>query len=145
VKAILSFVLLAGIFCWLIFSGIYYHVLIMRQTYLQQEANYLLQVVTQAKYGYVSSSELSQSKNRLAEKGFSISKLVYQIYSSTGQSALDSTDPVPRGQWISIKIQYPYDGLLAINKLIGMPVPAPSAKISGFGQQMSEYVYDQGG
>lgn len=144
-KGILSFVLLSGVICWMMFSGVYTHVLLSRQVLLQQEVNYLLEVATQARYGYISSSLITESKARLASHGLEEGNLTYLISSTTGQSAEDALHPIPRGEGIILKISYPFDGLLDINQLVGIHPPSSDAKINGFGQRMSEYISVQEG
>jgi hypothetical protein len=144
-KAILSFVLLAGTIAWVMFGGIYNHVLMTRQTLLQQEVNYVLEIATQAKYGYISNSVMEQSKARLASKGFDPTKLEYQVSSTTGQSSVDEFHPIPRGEAIVLKIRYPYEGLLEINRLVGILPPSSNARIGSSAQRMSEYIFVQGG
>ncbi|MEY4479631.1 MAG: hypothetical protein RLZZ267_309 [Bacillota bacterium] len=124
----------------MMFSGIYTHVLLSRQVLLQQEVNYLLEVATQARYGYMSSALISESKSRLASHGLEDGKLIYLISSTSGQSAVDASHPIPRGEGIILKISYPFDGLLDINQLVGIKPPSSEARINGFGQRMSEYI-----
>jgi hypothetical protein len=144
-KGILSFVLLSGVICWVMFSGVYTHVLMSRQVMLQQEVNYLLEVATQSRYGYVSTELISESKLRLASRGLDSGKLDYLISSTTGQSAVDAIHPVPRGEGIILIISYPLDGLLDINQLVGIQPPSADKTINGFGQRMSEYIFVQEG
>jgi hypothetical protein len=143
-KAIFAFILLAGVIAWLMFSGLFTHVLLTRQTVLQQEVSTVLETATQARYGYIAESVLNQSKQRLLTRGFDVRKLTYVIASTTGQSATDATHPIVRGEGIMLTIRYPVDGLLNINRFIGIQPPSKDATLSASGQRMSEYVF-QGG
>jgi hypothetical protein len=139
-KAILSFVLLSGVFCWLIFSGMYNHALLLRQGALEQEVQLLLETATQAQNGYVSASMLERAMQHFEAKGMSRSKVQLTITSSNGQSAINARTPIPRGEGIHIQASYPYDGLLNINRLIGMIVPGESERFTYTASRMSEYV-----
>lgn len=139
-KAILSFILLSGIFCWLIFSGMFHHALLLRQGALEQEVGLLLEKATQAQYGYVSSAMIEEAMQHLEAKGMSRQKVQFSITSTTASSATNPLTPIPRGEGIQIQASYPYDGLLTINRLIGMVVPDSSARFSYRASRMSEYV-----
>lgn len=139
-KTILTFVMLSGIVCWLMFSSVYKHVLIMRQALLQQEVDLILETATQGHRGYVSAELVEQSKQRLADRGFEESGLSYVIEGTNGLSATDSARPVPRGEGIRLSISYPYEDLLLIDRLIGMSPPGPEERIGGTGLRMSEYI-----
>ncbi len=65
-KQLLVFVLFAALFCWLMFSPIYKHVLVIRQALLQQEVDYMLEIGASGKYGYIDSWMVEQSRSRLA-------------------------------------------------------------------------------
>lgn len=139
-KVILSFVLLSGVFCWLIFSGMYNHALLLRQGALEQEVELMVETATQAQNGYVSSAMIARAMNHFEAKGMSPSKVQLTISSSTAQSATNPLTPIPRGEMIRIQASYPYDGLLNINRLIGMVVPSSTERFSYSATRMSEYV-----
>lgn len=139
-KAILSFILLAGVFCWLIFSGMYHHVLLLRQGALEQEVELMLETATQAQNGYVSASAIEQAMQHFEAKGMSRQKVQLSISSTTGSSATNPLTPIPRGDGIRIQASYPYDGILNINRLVGMVVPGESDRFSYSATRMSEYV-----
>jgi len=139
-KQLLVFVLFSAMFCWLMFSPVYKHVLIIRQALLQQEADYLLEIGASGRYGYIDSGMLMQSRERLADYGFQPGELEYTISSTTGEPADNPASPLVRGTGLRLTIRYPYDNLLDIDRLIGIG-PAPvDAKIAASGMKMSEYV-----
>jgi hypothetical protein len=140
VKQLLVFVLFAAMFCWLMFSPIYKHVLVIRQALLQQEANYLLEIGASGRFGYIDGGMLAQSRARLASNGFQVAKLEYEVTSTSGASADDASAPVPRGVGIRLVIRYPYEHLLDIDRLIGIQPPSEEARFSAGGMKMSEYV-----
>lgn len=141
-KQLLVFVLFAALFCWLMFSPTYKHVLVIRQALLQQEVDYMLEIGASGKYGYIDSWMVEQSRSRLAGYGFSPSVLEYEIYSTSGADSGDPTSPLPRGTGLQLRIAYPYENLLDIDRLIGLSPPSEHARISGRGMKMSEYVPD---
>lgn len=139
-RQLLVFVLFAAMFCWLMFSPVYKHVLIIRQALLQQEADYLLEIGASGRYGYIDSGMLMASRERLSGYGFQPEELEYEVTSTNGASAQDPTSPLERGAGLRLTIRYPYDNLLAIDRLIGIE-PAPAdARIAASGMKMSEYV-----
>ncbi|TJY38514.1 hypothetical protein E5161_20240 [Cohnella pontilimi] len=139
-KQLLVFVLFAGMFCWLMFSPIYKHVLVIRQALLQQEANYLLEIGASGRFGYIDGAMLAESRARLAQHGFQAAALEYEVSSTTGVSADDASAPVPRGAGIRLVIRYPYDRLLDIDRLIGVEPPPEEARLAAGGMKMSEFV-----
>lgn len=139
-KQLLLFVLFAAMLCWIMFSPIYKHVVIVRQAALQQEADYLLEIGASGTYGYISEAMLQQSRDRLARLGLRPEELRYEIGTTTGVSATQPSAPVPRGTGIMLVISYPYDNLFLIDSLIGIdPIP-PAERMRAFGMRMSEYV-----
>ncbi|CAM4337103.1 hypothetical protein FHS16_002648 [Paenibacillus endophyticus] len=139
-KQILIFVLFAALLCWLMFSPIYKHVLIVRQAVLQQEVDYLLEIGASGGYGYISSAMQEQSRQRLAGFGMRPEDISYELVSTNGQSASNPYDPLPRGTGISLTMSYPYEQLFEIDRLIGLTPPLPSDRMKAFGMKMSEYV-----
>lgn len=139
-KQLLVFVLFAAMFCWLMFSPIYKHVLVIRQALLQQETDYLLEIGASGKYGFIDGVMVADSRNRLAQYGFNPSSLEYEISSTTGEAGDNAQAPLPRGTGIRLVISYPYENLLNIDRLIGVEPPSADARISGRGMKMSEYV-----
>jgi hypothetical protein len=137
VKQLLVFILFAAMFCWLMFSPLYKHVLVLRQALLQQEADYLLEVGASGRYGYINGAMIADSRDRLAQYGFSSLLLQYEISTTSGDNA---AAPLPRGTGIRLLITYPYDNLLNIDRLIGLEPPSADARIAGRGMKMSEYV-----
>lgn len=139
-KQILVFVLMASLLCWLMFSPIYKHVLIVRQAVLQKEVDLILEIGTNASYGFIHEGMIQESKQRLADNGFVISELVYTVQATNGYSATNPHDPVPRGEGIVLHVSYPYQNLLQIDALIGVLPPSSDSRISAGGMKMSEYV-----
>jgi hypothetical protein len=140
VKQLLVFVLFAAMFCWLMFSPIYKHVLVIRQALLQQEADYLLEIGASGRFGYIDGDMVAQSRTRLAAHGFQPAGLEYEVSSTTGVSADDASAPVSRGVGIRLVIRYPYDHLLDIDRLIGVQPPSDDARLAAGGMKMSEFV-----
>ncbi|KIL36822.1 hypothetical protein SD71_05275 [Cohnella kolymensis] len=139
-KQLLVFVLFAAMFCWLMFSPIYKHVLVIRQALLQQETDYLLEIGASGKYGYIDGAMVAESRNRLGQYGFNAASLNYEIATTTGAEGDNAQAPVTRGVGIRLSITYPYENLLNIDRLIGIQPPSANARISGRGMKMSEYV-----
>lgn len=139
-KQLLVFVLFAALFCWLMFSPIYKHVLLIRHALIQQEATYLLEIGASGRYGYIDEAMLAQSRERLSAYGFDPGRLAYEVSSTSGQAADDRYAPLPRGVGLQLTIRYPYDNLLDIDRLIGLAPAAGDAQLSAFGMKMSEYV-----
>lgn len=138
-KQLLVFLLFAALFCWLMFSPIYKHVLLIRQAILQQEVDYLLEVGASGRYGYIDDAMIDESRNRLSQKGFQPSLLQFEVESTSGANPGTSAMPLPRGVGIRLLIRYPYENLLDIDRLIGIEPPAGDT-ISAAGMKMSEYV-----
>ena len=139
-KQILVFVLFAAMFCWLMFSPVYKHVLIIRQALLQQEADYLLEIGASGRFGYIDNGMLMQSRERLAGYGFQPEQLEYAVSSTSGQPAGDPNAPLERGTGLRLSIRYPYDNMLDIDRLIGIAAAPAAARLSANGMKMSEYV-----
>lgn len=139
-KQLLVFVLFSALFCWLMFSPIYKHVLVIRQALLQQEADYLLEIGASGRFGYIDGNMVAESRDRLAAHGFQPGLLEYEIYSTTGVPADDPSAPLERGTGLRLVIRYPYDNLLNIDRLIGISPPSADARITAGGLKMSEYV-----
>jgi hypothetical protein len=139
VKQLLVFVLFAGLFCWLMFSPVYKHVLVIRQALLQQEADYLLEIGASGRYGYIDAGMQADSRARLAQHGFDPSRLEYEVGSTTGAEADNPALPLPRGVGLKLVIRYPYDNLLTIDRLIGLEPPGPEQRMAAGGMKMSEY------
>jgi len=139
-KQLLVFVLFAALFCWLMFSPVYKHVLVVRQALLQQEVDYLLEVGASGTYGYIDAEMLEQSKIRLAGFGFRADQIEYSLSSTTGAPPDDPSAPLVRGTGIRLTIRYPYDNLLDIDRLIGIAPPSAAARLVASGMKMSEYV-----
>ena len=139
-KQIVVFILFASIFCWLMFSPIYRHVLVVRQAVLQKEVDYMLEIGANASHGYISEPMLQQSRARLAQRGFDPTAAIYVVRSLSGAAATDPTDPVIRGDGIVLEIHYPYERLFILDRLLGIPTPAESDRMGARGLRMSEYV-----
>lgn len=139
-KQLLVFVLFSAIFCWLMFSPVYKHVLVIRQALLQQETDYLLEIGASGRFGYIDGDMLAESRSRLAAHGFRPAEIEYEVSSTTGAPADDDSAPLPRGTGIKLVIRYPYDNLLVIDRLIGIEPPPEEARLSAGGMKMSEYV-----
>ncbi|REK71564.1 hypothetical protein [Paenibacillus paeoniae] len=139
-KQLLIFVLFAAMLCWIMFSPIYKHVVIVRQAVLQQEVDYLLEVGASGTYGYISPAMQRQSMQRLASFGLREQDIYYEYATTSGVSATDSSNPVLRGTGISLTISYPYENLFVIDSLIGIQPIAPYERMKAFGMKMSEYV-----
>lgn len=139
-KQLLVFVLFAAMFCWLMFSPIYKHVLLVRQALLQQEVDYLLEIGASGQYGYIDNRMIEASRERLATYGFNPSKLEYEVSSLSGAMAGSADSPLLRGDGLRLRLAYPYERLLDIDRLVGVTPPSDDARISGRGMRMSEYV-----
>ncbi len=139
-KQLLVFVLFSALFCWLMFSPVYKHVLVIRQALLQQEADYLLEIGASGRYGYIDGGMLAESRSRMAAYGFQPGSLEYEVSSTTGAPADDPSRPLGRGTGLRLVIRYPYDNLLDIDRLIGIQPPSASARLTAAGMKMSEYV-----
>ncbi|MDQ6422837.1 hypothetical protein RB620_25755 [Paenibacillus sp. LHD-117] len=139
-KQLLLFVLFAAMMCWMMFSPIYKHVVIVRQAVLQQEVDYLLEVGASGTYGYVSAAMQQQSVERLGRFGLQPDVIRYEYATTSGVSATDPGMPVPRGTGISLAISYPYENLFMIDSLLGITPIAPDERMRAYGMKMSEYV-----
>ncbi|OMF34719.1 hypothetical protein BK133_11985 [Paenibacillus sp. FSL H8-0548] len=139
-KQILIFVLFAGLLCWLMFSPIYKHVLIVRQAVLQQEVDYLLEIGASGTYGYISEEMQEQSRQRLSRFGLLPAAIEFELATTSGLSASDPSSPLIRGTGLSLTMSYPYDGLFEIDRLLGLTPPSEDERIRAFGMKMSEYV-----
>lgn len=139
-KQILVFVLFAALLCWLMFSPIYKHVLIVRQAVLQQEVDFLLEVGASGSFGYISRAMQEQSRERLARFGMNPDAIVFELATTNGVDASNPGEPVLRGAGISLTMSYPYEKLFEIDRLIGLKPPLPSERMRAFGMKMSEYV-----
>lgn len=122
------------------FSPVYRHVAVMRQASLQQEVDYLLEVGASARYGYISSEMIAESRQRLVDRGFDEDNLTYLVSTTTSNSGRDSSLPVPRGEGIMLEIRYPYQSVFTIDRLVGISGPSPEAMMGAKGIKMSEYV-----
>ncbi|WP_424768841.1 hypothetical protein [Paenibacillus sp. sgz302251] len=139
-KQILIFIMFAALLCWLMFSPIYKHVLIVRQAVLQQEVNYLLEIGASGSYGYISKAMQEQTRERLARFGMKPDDIVFELTTTTGADASNPSEPVSRGVGIALTMSYPYEDLFEIDRLIGLSPPPSSERMRAFGMKMSEYV-----
>lgn len=139
-KQLLVFILFSAMLCWLMFSPIYKHIVIVRQAVLQQEVDYLLEVGASGAYGYISAAMKQQSQMRLAQFGLQPDLLQYEFGSTIGADPTNAARPVPRGAGISLTISYPYEQLFMIDRLIGIEPIAEDERMKAFGMKMSEYV-----
>lgn len=138
-KQLLVFLLFSALFCWLMFSPVYKHVLVIRQAVLQQEVDYMLEVGASGRFGYIDAAMIDESRSRLAQHGFQPSLLQYSVTSTSGADPSAPSSPLPRGVGIRLAIRYPYEKLLDIDRLIGVEPPAAGETISAAGMKMSEY------
>ncbi|PYI51620.1 hypothetical protein [Paenibacillus flagellatus] len=139
-KQILVFVLFAAMLCWAMFAPTYKHVVLFRQAMLQKEVDYMLEIGANASHGYVDEAAFEASRQRLARHGFETSRLEYAVSATSGEDASNPSSPILRGTGIELTIAYPYDGMLDIDRLIGIAPPGASSRISASGLKMSEYV-----
>jgi hypothetical protein len=139
-RSILVFVLFAAMLCWMMFSPIYKHILIVRQAALQQEVDYLLEIGANGSHGYIDAAMIAESKQRLAALGLQSSDLEYTIASTDGSIATSASAPLVRGTGLSLTISYPYEGLFTIDQLVGVDPPPSSDRMRARGMKMSEYV-----
>jgi hypothetical protein len=139
-KQILVFVLFAAMLCWLMFSPIYKHVVIVRQAVLQQEVNYLLEIGASGSRGYISAQMQQQSRERLARFGMRPDAVRFELATTSGVPASDAAQPVPRGTGILLTMSYPYENLFEIDRLIGLAPIHADERMSAFGIKMSEYM-----
>ncbi|MDQ0871374.1 hypothetical protein QFZ77_000033 [Paenibacillus sp. V4I3] len=139
-KQILVFILFATMLCWFMFAPVYKHVIIVRQAVLQKEVDYLLEIGANGRHGYINSTMIQDSKNRMAERGFIPGDLVYTVDTTSGVGGMDPGMPVWRGTGLSLKMTYPYHRLFVIDQLVGITVPSGSDRMGATGMKMSEYV-----
>lgn len=139
-RQLLLFVLFAAMMCWMMFSPIYKHVVIVRQAVLQQEVDYLLEVGASGTYGYIGSGMLQQSAERLERLGLRPEELAYVAETTSGVSATNPGVPVPRGTGMALELSYPYENLFMIDALIGLNPIGPDERMRAYGMRMSEYV-----
>ncbi|CAI6080309.1 hypothetical protein [Cohnella sp. JJ-181] len=139
-KQLLVFVLFATLFCWLMFSPVYKHVVVLRQALLQQEADYMLEIGASGRYGYIDDTMVADSRARLSEYGFRPALLEYEVTTTSGLAGTDPAAPLERGSGLRLVIRYPYDGLMDIDRLIGVDPPPGEARLAAAGMKMSEYV-----
>lgn len=139
-KQILIFILFAALLCWLMFSPIYKHVLIVRQAVLQQEVDYLLEVGASGSFGYISEEMQEQSRQRMARFGMRPDEVEYELATTNDLSASNANAPLLRGTGIMLTMSYPYENLFEIDRLIGLTPPLPIERMRAFGMKMSEYV-----
>ncbi|WP_308636081.1 hypothetical protein [Paenibacillus silvisoli] len=139
-KSLLMFLLLSAMMTWFMFSPIYKHVLIVRQAVLQQEVDYLLEIGANGGHGYIDAAMLQASRERLARYGLKPNAVEFTVSSDSGLTATNAAEPLPRGVSISLMASYPIEGLLAIDRLIGLEPPPAGTKLKATGMKMSEYV-----
>ncbi|MHA6480508.1 hypothetical protein ACX1C1_01005 [Paenibacillus sp. strain BS8-2] len=139
-RQLLLFVLFAAMLCWMMFSPIYKHVVIVRQAVLQQEVDYLLEIGASGTFGYIGAVMLEQSAERLSRLGLEPDQLVYEASTTSGVAATNPGIPVARGTGIRLEISYPYENLFMIDSLIGITPVAPTERMRAYGMRMSEYV-----
>ncbi|NEW09161.1 hypothetical protein GK047_24610 [Paenibacillus sp. SYP-B3998] len=139
-KQILVFILFATLLCWFMFSPVYKHVIIIRQALLQKEVDYMLEIGSNGRHGYINETMIIASKERMKEQGFVASDLVYEVTTTSGAGGMDASQPVWRGIGITLKLTYPYHRLFVIDQLIGINVPAQTDRMGAVGMKMSEYV-----
>jgi hypothetical protein len=139
-KQILVFVLFAGMLCWMMFSPLYKHVLIVREALLQKEVDFLLETGASGSRGYIDAAMIEASRSRLEQAGMRGDEVNYTVSSSDGGDATSPSRPLLRGTGLLLTISYPYERLFQIDSLIGIAVPDPNARMSASGIKMSEYV-----
>jgi hypothetical protein len=139
-KQILVFILFSALLCWFMFSPIYKHVLIVRQAVIQKEVDLLLEIGANGSHGYISNEMIDESRQRLEARGFTGNDIQYVITTSSGDSGMNSDQPVLRGIGIQLLISYPYERLLEIDRLVGISPPAETDRMTASGMKMSEYV-----
>jgi hypothetical protein len=139
-KQLLVFILFAGILCWFMFAPVYKHVLIVRQAVLQKEVDLLLEIGANGSHGYIDSSMIEDSRQRLIKRGFVASDIHYLVATTTGEEGSNSNRPVIRGTGIQLTITYPFHRLFEIDRLVGITPPQASDRMKANGMKMSEYV-----
>lgn len=100
----------------------------------------MLEVGASGSYGYIDESMVAESRQRLGEYGFNPARLEYEVTSTSGDDGRNASEPLPRGVGLRLKLTYPYERLLDIDRLIGIAPPPENARIAGRGMRMSEYV-----
>lgn len=139
-KQILVFILLSGMLCWFMFSPIYKHIIIVRQAVLQKEVDLMLEIGASGSFGYIDGLMVSDSKQRLEDRGFDSDDLLYTVTATNGVEGYNPNNPVHRGVGISLEISYPYHNLFEIDRLVGIAPPDPGSRMAAAGTKMSEYV-----
>ncbi|MGN7455545.1 hypothetical protein ACTHPH_12120 [Paenibacillus pasadenensis] len=139
-KQILVFVLFAAMFCWMMFSPVYKHVLVMREAMLQKEVDYLLEIGASGSRGYIDAEMLEQARGRLAAVGMRPEAVEFRVSSTNGLPADRASEPLPRGTGLRLEASYPYERLFEIDRLIGIPAPSAGERIRAVGLKMSEFV-----
>lgn len=139
-KQILVFVLFAGMLCWFMFSPTYKHVLMIRNAVLQQEVDLMLEIGANGSHGYIDNAAIAASKARLQQVGFNTTLLMYEVVTTSGADGMNPTVPVLRGVGLSLRISYPYERLLEIDRLIGVSPPPAGTRMAAAGMKMSEFV-----
>lgn len=100
----------------------------------------MLEIGASGRFGYIDGGMIAESRERLSQYGFSAPLLQYEVTSSSGLEGDNASAPLPRGTGLQLRITYPYDNLLNIDRLIGLDPPSENARIAGRGMKMSEYV-----
>ncbi len=134
------FVLFSTVMCWFMFAPIYKHVLIVRQAVLQKEVDYLLEIGANGMHGYIDQTMVDESRQRMEQRGFVATELIYTVSTSTGAVGTNPSLPVERGVGIRLNITYPYHHLFAIDALIGIAPPSDGSRMGAAGIKMSEFV-----
>lgn len=83
---------------------------------------------------------LIASRERLLERGFNSTEVIYVISTTNGVSGTDANDRVIRGEGIHLRISYPYHNVLQIDQLIGIAVSTSHERMAAGGIKMSEYI-----
>ena len=139
-RSLLVFLLFAAMMCWFMFSPVYKHVLVVRQAALQAEVDYMLELGANADHGYIDETMIEQSRQRLAGFGLQPDEIRYEVSAASGAIPTSAAAPIPRGTGLSLAISYPLEGLLDIDRLIGIEPPPPNSRLRAAGMKMSEYV-----
>ncbi|MNP52680.1 hypothetical protein D3C76_1470900 [compost metagenome] len=107
---------------------------------LQKETDYLLEVGASGTFGYIDEGMLEASRERLVQVGFSRDQLTYTVTAQSGKEAMDSNNPLPRGDGLRLVITYPYGNLFGVDRLLGISSPGSADRMGAVGMKMSEYV-----
>lgn len=99
-----------------------------------------MEIGASGRFGYIDGGMVAESRDRLSQFGFAAPSLQYEVTSTSGAEADNASAPLPRGTGIRLRITYPYENLLNIDRLIGVEPPSSDARIAGGGMKMSEYV-----